>query len=90
MQLIKIIKDKSKTKEIVFGFKNVMKELKTGKTKLVVISKNFPEKRKKIVLHNIKLAKAELKEHPKDNIDLGLVCGKPFSTSILAIKGEVK
>jgi large subunit ribosomal protein L30e len=90
MNLTSLIQEKVKANEAVIGYNRVMKLLKTGKPKMVIIANNMPKERKEALLHNAKLAKVEVKEFDNDNVNLGLVCGKPFSVSALAIKGSDK
>ncbi|MBU5689808.1 MAG: 50S ribosomal protein L30e [Candidatus Aenigmatarchaeota archaeon] len=88
MDLANLIREKVKKKEVVIGYNNVIKILKTGKPKMIVLANNIPQDRKDIIIHNAKIAKVEVKEFDNDNVNLGLVCGKPFSVSVLAIKGS--
>jgi len=90
MSLTSLIQEKVKTKEVVLGYNRVLKMLKTGKPKMVVIANNIPKDMKETIMHNARLAKVEVKEFENDNVNLGLVCGKPFSVSVLAIKGSDK
>jgi len=90
MSLVNLIQEKVKSNEVVLGYNRVMKMLKTGKPKMIVIANNLPKDKKDAILHNAKLAKVEVKEFDNDNVNLGLVCGKPFSVSALAIKGTDK
>ncbi len=90
MDLTKIIQEKVKKKEVVFGYNQVIKLLKTGHTKMIVMAKNIPKEKKETILHNAKLSKVEVKEFDNDNVNLGLICGKPFSVSVIAIKGNDK
>ncbi len=86
MELEKLIKDKVKENEVVLGYKNVIKLLKNSKPELIVVANNIPEDNKKIIELNAKMSKVEVKEYKEDNVNLGLLCGKPFSVSALAIK----
>jgi large subunit ribosomal protein L30e len=88
MNLVNLIQEKVKAKEVVLGYNRVMKLLKTGKPKMIVIANNIPKEKKEALLHNAKLAKVEVKEFDNDNVNLGLICGKSFSVSVLAIKGK--
>ncbi|MCX8179259.1 MAG: 50S ribosomal protein L30e [Candidatus Aenigmarchaeota archaeon] len=90
MSLTRIIQDKIKTKEVILGYNRVMKQLKTGKIKMIVFAKNLPENKKQEIIYNANLAKVEVKEFDGDNVNLGLTCGKPFSVSVLAIKERDK
>lgn len=86
MELEKLIKEKFKENEVVLGYKSVVKLLKNSKPELVVIANNIPEDNKKMIELNAKVSKVQIKEYDKDNVNLGLLCGKPFSVSALAIK----
>jgi large subunit ribosomal protein L30e len=86
MELEKLIKEKTKEGKILLGFKTVIKSLKINKPELVVIANNVPDDKRKIVELNAKVSKVQVKEYKKDNVNLGLLCGKPFSVSVLAVK----
>ncbi|MBU5687990.1 MAG: 50S ribosomal protein L30e [Candidatus Aenigmarchaeota archaeon] len=90
MSLVNLIQEKVKANEVVLGYNRVIKMLKSGKPKMIIIANNLPKDKKETILHNAKLAKVEVKEFDNDNVNLGLVCGKPFSVSVLAIKGSDK
>ncbi len=84
--LTKLIKKKVKEGDIILGYNRVIKAIKTKRLQTIVYANNFPKERLKIVKHNARISKIEVKEYPKDSVELGLVCGKPFTISILAIK----
>jgi len=86
MELEKLIKEKTKEGKILLGFKTVIKSLKSSKPELVVVANNIPDDKRKIVELNAKVSKVQVKEYKKDNVSLGLLCGKPFSVSVLAVK----
>ncbi len=90
MDLAKIIQDKVKKKEVVLGYEKVIKSIKTEHPSMIVMANNIPKERRNIVEHNAKLAKIEVKNFPGSNVDLGVICGKPFNVSILAIEGSQK
>ncbi len=74
-----------KTGSVVIGSKKTIKLAKLGKTKLVVIARNAPPEVKKDLIYYAKLANIPVYEFPGTNMELGAVCGKPFSISALAI-----
>ncbi len=74
-----------KTGSVVIGSKKTIKLAKLGKTKLVVIARNAPPEVKKDLVYYAKLANIPVYEFPGTNMELGAVCGKPFSISALAI-----
>lgn len=86
MDLTATIQEKVKKNEVVLGYNQVIKLLKTGKLKMIVLANNIQNERKETILHNAKLSKVDVKNFDNDSVNLGLVCGKPFSVSVLAIK----
>ena len=90
MDLTKIIKNAVRDNKVVLGYERVTKEIKTKKPKLIIHAKNIPKDKLEIIIHNTKLANIEVKQYQNDNVNLGLICGKPFSVSVLAIKGNEK
>jgi len=90
MDLTEIIKTKTKENKIILGYKTVMKLIKNSNPELIIVANNFPDDKRKIIEHNTKIAKVELKEYPNDSVNLGLVCGKPFTVGVLAIKRSKK
>ncbi len=88
MELTKIIKNAVKENKVILGYNRTIKEIKTKKPKLVVYANNIPKDKLENIIHNTKLAKIDVEEYPDDSVNLGLVCGKPFSVSVLVIKRE--
>jgi len=86
MDLTKLIKEKIKKKKILLGYNTVMKFLKSGRPELIIYANNFPEEKKKILKHNAQISNVKIEEYPNDGVNLGLVCGKPFPVSVLAIQ----
>ncbi len=63
-----------------------MKFLKSGRPELIIYANNIPEEKKKTLEHNAKISNIKIQEYPNDGVNLGLVCGKPFPVSVLAMK----
>jgi large subunit ribosomal protein L30e len=78
------LKEKIKNKEIIIGSDLVMKKLKIGKLKKVYVSSNCPKHLKEDIEHYAKLHKVEVKESKETNEELGVLCKKPFTISVLA------
>lgn len=74
-----------KTGSIAIGTKKAIKLAKLGKTKLIVLAKNAPPEVKKDIMYYARLAKIPVYVFPGTNMDLGAICGKPFSIAALAI-----
>jgi large subunit ribosomal protein L30e len=90
MDLEKTIKENLKEDKVIIGFKSVIKILKKGNPQMIVLANNIPEENKKIIIHNAQISNVEIKEYQNDSVNLGLVCGKPFPISVLAIKRSKK
>lgn len=85
-----MIKDAVKDNKVIFGYKRALKDLKKGKPKIIIHSNNVPKAKLEDIMHNAKIAGVDVKQYPDDNVNLGLLCGKPFSVGVLAIKGSEK
>ncbi len=72
--------------KLVIGSREVLKKLKLGKPKLIVIASNCPESLKKDIEYYSKLAGVELKVFEGTERDLGVFCGKPFPIAAIAIE----
>lgn len=86
MDITKLIKTKVKENRIILGYRTVIKSIKTSRPELIVFANNIPEEKRRMIEHTAKIARIEIKEYPNDGVNLGLVCGKPFPVSVLAIK----
>jgi len=75
-----------KTGKILFGTKNVLKNAKTGKVRLVIVSTNCPQKFLRELEYHCKLSQIPLTVYDGTAKDLGVLCGKPFAVSTLAIR----
>ncbi len=71
---------------ITIGSREVLKKLKLGKPKLIVIASNCPENIKKDIEYYSKLAGVELKIFDGTARELGVFCGKPFPIAAIAIE----
>ena len=72
-------------KKLVIGTERTMKLLKLGKLKMVYLSANCADGTKEDILHFGNLTKTEIKELAYPGDDLGVVCKKPFSISVLGV-----
>ncbi len=80
----KALRKAMKTGKVYLGSKRTVKALKKGEARLVVIASNCPEEIKK----KIKGYEIPVVEFKGTNMDLGAVCGKPFSVAALAVIDE--
>ncbi len=80
------IKKALQEKRLIIGSRKVMKKLKLGKLKLIVIASNCPEHIRKQVEYYAKLSNTEVKIFDGTGNELGIFCGKPFSIAAVAIE----
>lgn len=80
------IKKLLKSPLLIIGTKDTIDNLKQGAVGKVFMSSNCPETVKKDIGYYSKLAKAEVVELKQANDELGVICKKPFSISVLSLK----
>ncbi|AIY90501.1 LSU ribosomal protein L30e [Geoglobus acetivorans] len=73
-----------KTGEVYVGSKRTLKAVKDGKAKMVIVARNCPEE----VLEGLKGHDVKILTYDGTNMELGAICGKPFSVAALAIVDE--
>lgn len=74
-----------KSGKFTLGYKTVLKQLRSGKSKLVIISNNCPPLRKSEIEYYAMLAKCAVHHYSGNNNDLGTACGKYYRVSVLGI-----
>ncbi len=84
VDLNKALRRAMRTGEVYIGSKRTIKALKDGRAKMVVVAKNCPEE----VLEVIKRYDVKTITYNGTNMELGAICGKPFSVAALAIVNE--
>ncbi|MEM5804869.1 MAG: 50S ribosomal protein L30e [Candidatus Aenigmatarchaeota archaeon] len=70
----------------IIGTKEVLKAIKEGRVKKVVMSSNTPESVMKDVSHYQKMAEIDVRTFGGTGKQLGVFCGKPFGISVMAIR----
>jgi len=73
-----------KTKKPIYGLSNTLKKIKTGKAAIVYMSSSCPDK--KDILKYSKLFNINVVELKENNIELGILCKRPHSVSILCFE----
>jgi large subunit ribosomal protein L30e len=73
------------TGKVQLGSKAVVRELRRGRAKLAIVSSNCPREARETIDNYGKLSEIPVMEHPKDSVDLGTLCGKPFPVSAMVI-----
>ena len=79
------IKKLLKTDKIVIGTEKTLKNLKQGKLAKVFLSSNCSESAEKDLTYYVKLANAKVVKLDIPNDELGVLCKKQFSISVLGI-----
>mmetsp|Transcript_4394 Transcript_4394/g.15373 ORF Transcript_4394/g.15373 Transcript_4394/m.15373 type:complete len:114 (+) Transcript_4394:110-451(+) len=74
-----------KSGKYTLGYKTVLKSLRTGKSKLVIISNNCPPLRKSEIEYYAMLAKTGVHHYNGNNVDLGTACGRLYRVSCLSV-----
>ena len=83
------IKKLIKAKNVIIGADRTIKSLKLGKVNKVILSSNCAERTVDNINHYASLGKVETVKVKYPNVELGVICKKPFSISVLSIlKGE--
>ncbi len=78
------LKEALEDKNLAIGTDKTMKSLKAGKLKKVFLAKNCPLKTKEDIKHYARLSKIDIVELGMTNEEIGVVCKKPFSISVLS------
>ena len=74
-----------KSGKYVLGYKQTLKTLRNGKSKLVIIANNTPPLRKSEIEYYAMLAKTGVHHYAGNNNELGTSCGKYFRVCTLSI-----
>eukprot|EP01133_Synstelium_polycarpum_P013677 gene13677-16106_t len=70
------------------GYKSVLKTIRAGKSKLILISNNCPPLRRSEIEYYAMLSKTNVHLFNGNNIDLGTGCGKKFRVSVMSVTNE--
>ena len=74
------------TGTVILGSDKSVQALKLGKGKLVIIASNCPDETREDVMHYSKLSDIPVYTYEGSSVDLGSVCGKPFTVATLIIR----
>jgi large subunit ribosomal protein L30e len=86
MNLTNEIQQALKANKVVLGYKESIKILKKRETKKIILAKNTPENLRKLFEHNAKIFNIPVEIFDGSSKDLGVLCGKPFPVSVLALR----
>ena len=74
------------TGTVTLGSDKSIQALKLGKGKLVIIADNCPEEVREDVMYYSQLSEVPIYTYEGSSVDLGSVCGKPFTVATLIIR----
>ncbi|WVN88278.1 60S ribosomal protein [Cryptococcus depauperatus CBS 7841] len=75
-----------KSGKYTLGYKQALKQLRSGKAKLILISKNCLPLRKSELEYYAMLSKTNVHHYDGTNVDLGTAAGKLYRVDIMAIQ----
>lgn len=76
----------AKTGKVSLGTNSTLRNVSTGKVRLIVVASNCPKKAREDLEYYCKLSKIPIIPYSGTSLELGRVCGKPFLVSVLAIR----
>ena len=79
------LKRAMKTGDVKIGFRSVEKSLLNGRSKLIIIADNTPERLKHRVIHLAKVGKVPVYQFKGGSLDLGEVVGRPHFVSVISV-----
>ncbi len=86
MDHIANIKKALEDKKIVIGTERTLKALKNERLRTVYLTTNCPSHVSEDIAYYSKLAQVETVHLEQPNDELGTVCRKPFSVSVVCVK----
>lgn len=86
MTLKDTIQEAIKAKKAITGYRQSIKFIKLNTPEMIVISRNIPEKYRKSLENNAKVAGIKLEIFDGNSKELGVFCGFPHPVSTLVIK----
>ncbi len=86
MDVDKAISLAIKTGKVTLGTKKTLKQVKQGKTQLVIIAANCPKEIQEEVRYYGKLSAISVYTYQGTSWDLGSVCGRPHMIACIAVE----
>ena len=90
MDAAKEIRRAVDTGKVLFGTKGTEKSLKNGTAKLLVIAGNCPKLAREKLISYAEISRTPFYGLGGTGLELGSVCGKPFTVSAMVVQGEGK
>ena len=90
MEPISEIKKAIEDNKLIIGTKETVKKLKQSKVSKIFVSANCPDEVKEDLTHLCSIGKIELVDLSFPNTELGTICKKPFSISVVSLSKDVR
>ena len=74
-----------KSGKFKLGYRETLRTLRSGKSKLVIVSNNCPTVRQSEIEYYAMLSKTMVHHYAGTNIDLGTACGRYYRIGVLSI-----
>jgi len=85
MDIAREIRKAMETGKIILGTDKSLKALKSGEAKLIIYAANCNKESKEDLDYYSNLGTVQTLEYKGTGVDLGMVCGKPFVVSMIAV-----
>ncbi len=82
------LKNLIRTGKYTLGTNSTIRVIASGKAKMVVIAENAPPELRERAIYYANLGKVPIYIFKGTSQDLGIICGKPFKISMLAVIDE--
>ncbi|HIH09924.1 MAG TPA: 50S ribosomal protein L30e [Candidatus Diapherotrites archaeon] len=90
MDVAKEIRRAVDTGKVIFGTKESERSLKNGSAKLIIVALNAPKLNTEKLSLFASIAKTPVHNFSGTGLELGSVCGKPFTVSAMTIEDAGK
>lgn len=75
-----------RSEDAIIGTERTLKGLKAGKIKKILIASNCNDRVEKMIEYYVRVSKTELIRLSYPNDELGSICKKPFSISVIGLR----
>lgn len=73
------------TGKVILGADRSLKAVKRGEAKMILLASNCPEEVAEDFMHYSKIAGIKVVRLKKNSRELGIVCGVPFTVSVVSV-----
>lgn len=80
------LKDEIGKGRVILGFREVLKGIKSGSFKTIIIARNCPPNMRERIKHYANISGINVEESENTGKQLGISCGKPFNVSVIGVK----